>query len=52
MKIVIVQCEASLQPKELESLWKNLYEMGKAGVMVLPEYCKLVGTVGVDRDDS
>lgn len=52
MKIVIVQCEASLQPKELESLWKNLYEMGKAGVMVLPEYCKLVDIVEVSKNDN
>lgn len=52
MKIIIVQCSIGMKSEELKKLWKGLYEMGKAGLLVLPEYCKLVDIVEVDENDS
>lgn len=52
MKIIIVQCNIGMSSKELENLWKSLYKMGKAGIIVLPEYCKLMGIVEVDKNDN
>lgn len=52
MKIIIVQCSLGVKPEDFKNLWKSLYEMGKAGLLVLPEYCKLVDIVEVDENDS
>ena len=49
MKIILIQCELGIESKELEQLWKTLYNMGKAGIIVLPEYCKFIGAVEVDK---
>lgn len=52
MKIIMIQCELGVSPKELEQLWQALYDMGKAGIIVLPKYCKLIDVVEVDKNDS
>lgn len=52
MKIIIIQCNIGLKEEDLKNLWKALYEMGKAGLLVLPEYCKLVDIVEVDENDN
>ena len=52
MKIIIIQCNIGLSPENLKKLWQGLYKMDKAGILVLPEYCKLIGVVEVDKNDN
>lgn len=52
MKIIIIQCNIDLSPENLKKLWQGLYETSKAGMIILPEYCKLIDVVEVDKNDN
>ena len=52
MKIIVIQCNIGLPPEDFAQLGKSLYEMGQAGIIVLPEYCKLIDVIEVDKNDN
>lgn len=50
-KIIVIQCNIGLTPEAFVQLGNSLYEMSKEGMIVLPEYCKLIDVIEVDKDE-